>query len=91
MLFARYIGLREYSMQVHFPDRFCYIKDNIDERMIDFFDREMTFDFDYKEQHGTTPEGYPARIAMRTCKTKFFGKEFNFSITDTIYQTTPLH
>lgn len=83
--------MREYSMQVHFPDRFCYIKDNIDERMIDFFDREMTFDFDYKEQHGTTPEGYPARIAMRTCKTKFFGKEFNFSITDTIYQTTPLH
>ena len=83
--------MREYDIEVLFPDRFCYIKDNIDERMIDFFDREMTFDFDYKEQHGTTPEGYPARIIKRTCKTQFFGKEFNLSITDTLYQTTPLH
>ena len=83
--------LRRYKIDVLFPDRFCYIKDNIDERMIDFFDREMTFDFDYQEQQATTSEGYPARIVMRTCKTKFFGKDFNFSITDTIYQTTPLH
>ena len=83
-------NLRTYRMHIGFPDRFCYIKDNIDERMIDFFDKEMTYDYDYKERQSTTPEGYPARIVTRTCKTEFFGKEFNFSITDTIYQTTSL-
>lgn len=82
--------LRRYEMGILFPDRFCYIKDNIDERMIDFFDKEMTYDYNYQEEQTTTPEGYPARIITRSCKTEFFGKEFNFSITDTIYQTTPL-
>ena len=83
-------NLRTYRMHIGFPDRFCYIKDNIDERMIDFFDKEMTYDYNYQEEQTTTPEGYPARIITRSCKTEFFGKEFNFSITDTIYQTTPL-
>lgn len=83
--------MREYRIQVHFPDRFCYIKDNIDERMIDFFDREMTFDYNYQEEQTTTPEGYPARIVTSSYKTEFFDKEFNFTVIDTIYQTTPLH
>ena len=38
-------SMRKYDIEVQFPDRFCYIKDNIDERMIDFFDKEMTFDY----------------------------------------------
>ena len=38
-------SLRRYRMHIGFPDRFCYIKDNIDERMIDFFDKEMTYDY----------------------------------------------
>ena len=83
-------SMRIYDIDVQLPDRFCHIKDNIDERMIDFFDKEMTFDYNYQEEQTTTPEGYPARVITRSCKTEFFDKEFNFSITDTIYQTTPL-
>ncbi len=83
--------LRRYEIIVRFPDRFCYIKDNIDERMIDFFDKEMTFDYNYQEKQATTPEGYPARVITRSCKSEFFDKEFNFAVIDTIYQTTPLH
>ena len=82
--------MRIYDIDVQLPDRFCHIKDNIDERMIDFFDKEMTFDYNYQEEQTTTPEGYPARVITRSCKTEFFDKEFNFAITDTIYQTTPL-
>lgn len=85
-----FVYLREYLLAIDFPDRFLYIKDNIDERLIDFPEYWVTCDFDYTEERTTTSEGYPARVAKHECKAKYLGKDFYWVVIDTIYQTTPL-
>lgn len=82
--------LREYLLGIDFRDRFLYIKDNIDERLIDFSEYKPTYDFNYTEERTTTSEGYPARVAKHECKAKYLGKDFYWAVIDTIYQTTPL-
>lgn len=84
------VYLREYLLAIDFPDRFLYIKDNIDERLIDFSEYKPTYDFNYTEERTTTSEGYPARVAKHECKAKYLGKDFYWAAIDTIYQTTPL-
>ena len=83
--------LRRYRLSFAFPDRFCYVKDNIDEKLVDFRDDYlMTFDFDYREEQTTTPESYPARVVTFDCKGHYLGQEFYIAVIDTIYQVTPL-
>lgn len=82
--------LRRYNISVDYRDRFRYIKDNIDERLIDFPEYRMTHNFSFTETRTTTPEGYPARVAKHECKAKYLGKDFYWAVIDTIYQTTPL-
>lgn len=82
--------LRRYTLSISFRDRFRYISDNIDERLVDFPEYRMTYDFNFNEERTTTPEGYPARVVKHDCKAKYLGKDFYWAVIDTIYQTTPL-
>lgn len=82
--------LRSYNLTIDYRDRFRYISDNIDERLVDFPEYRMTYDFNFNEERTTTPEGYPARVVKHDCKAKYLGKDFYWAVIDTIYQTTPL-
>lgn len=82
--------LRRYTLSIDYRDRFRYISDNIDERLVDFPEYRMTYDFNLTEERTTTPEGYPARVVKHDCKAKYLGKDFYWAVIDTIYQTTPL-
>lgn len=82
--------LRRYNLTIDYCDRFCYISDNIDEKLVDFPEYRMTYDFNFNEERTTTPEGYPARVVKHDCKAKYLGKDFYWAVIDTIYQTTPL-
>lgn len=81
-----YIFIRVCFMGITYRDRFICL----DGKRIDFLDEQMTFDFDLREERGTTSEGYPARIFINECKAHYLGKDFYFAIIDTFYQTTPL-
>ena len=82
--------LRRYTLSISFRDRFRYISDNIDKKLVDFPEYRMTYKFDFNEERTTTPEGYPARVVKHECKAKYLGKDFYWAVIDTIYQTTPL-
>ena len=82
--------LRRYTISISFRDRFRYISDNIDKKLVDFPEYRMTYKFDFNEERTTTPEGYPARVVKHECKAKYLGKDFYWAVIDTIYQTTPL-
>lgn len=82
--------LRRYTLSISYRDRFRYISDNIDERLVDFPEYRMTHEFNFNEERTTTPEGYPARVVKHDCKAKYLGKDFYWAVIDTIYQTTPL-
>jgi len=82
--------LRRYILSISFRDRFRYISDNIDKKLVDFPEYRMTYDFNFNEERTTTPEGYPARVVKHDCKAKYLGKDFYWAVIDTIYQTTPL-
>lgn len=82
--------LRRYTLSTSYRDRFRYISDNIDKKLVDFPEYRMTYKFDFNEERTTTPEGYPARVVKHECKAKYLGKDFYWAVIDTIYQTTPL-
>lgn len=82
--------LRSYNLTIDYCDRFRYISDNIDKKLVDFPEYRMTYDFNFNEERTTTPEGYPARVVKHDCKAKYLGKDFYWAVIDTIYQTTPL-
>lgn len=82
--------LRCYKISISYRDRFRYISDNIDKKLVDFPEYRMTYDFNFNEERTTTPEGYPARVVKHDCKAKYLGKDFYWAVIDTIYQTTPL-
>lgn len=81
-----YICIKACYMGIQYRDRFFYI----DGKIIDFLDEQMKFDFDFRDTRGTTSEGYPARILTNECKAKYLGKDFYWTVIDTLYQTTPL-
>ena len=84
------VYLRRYTLSISYRDRFRYISDNIDKKLVDFPEYRMTHEFNLTEERTTTPEGYPARVVKHDCKAKYLGKDFYWAVIDTIYQTTPL-
>lgn len=82
--------LREHYVEILYHDRFFYIKDAYDERMIDFLAEQMTYEFNLQKESTKTPEGYPALVIKHDLKAKYLGKEFYVAVIDTIYEMPEL-
>lgn len=63
-------------------DYFLYI----DGQIIDFSDYWMTYNFDFREERITMPNGAPAKVFTHDCKAKYLGREFYVATIDTVYQ-----
>lgn len=74
--------IRTYYTMIRFYDRFRYL----DGQIIDFYDEQMTFNVSQKETAATMPDGSPARVLQFIETGKYLGKEFSYTLTDTIYQ-----
>ncbi len=75
--------LRDYRVVMRFFDRFLCVDDTI----IDFRDMNMVKNFDFRtiDLPPTDTRG-PAKVHISDCKGHYLGRDFYYSVTDTIYQ-----
>ena len=74
--------IRQYDIAVRFYDRFLYL----DGQIFDFLDYKMTYDFDFREEDITMPNGAPAKVFTHEIKAKYLGRDFYVAEIDTVYQ-----
>ena len=90
LIFLRYMEgkeadwevFRQYNLNIRFYDRFRYL----DGQIIDFLDYKMTYDFDFREEDITMPNGAPAKVFTHEIKAKYLGRDFYVAEIDTVYQ-----
>lgn len=73
---------RKYNLNIRFYDRFRYL----DGQIFDFLDYKMTYDFDFREEDITMPDGAPAKVFTHECKANYLGRDFYVAEIDTVYQ-----
>lgn len=73
---------RQYNLNIRFYDRFRYL----DGQIIDFLDYKMTYDFDFRSEDITMPNGAPAKVFTHECKANYLGRDFYVAEIDTVYQ-----
>ena len=73
---------RQYNLNIRFYDRFRYL----DGQIIDFLDYKMTYDFDFRSEDITMPDGAPAKVFTHECKAQYLGRDFYVAEIDTVYQ-----
>ena len=74
--------IRCYDILIRFYDRFLYL----DGQIIDFLDYKMTYDFDFRSEDITMPDGAPAKVFTHECKAQYLGRDFYVAEIDTVYQ-----
>ena len=76
------VRIRYEGIEIYYTDFFFYI----DGQIIDFADYRMTYDFDFRIETASLPDGTPAKIFINESNAKYLGKDFYFETVDTVYQ-----